>query len=343
MKKQILLSILASFLCVTILPAQYTSIPDKGFETWLIEQGIDTEGQLDGRVLTKDIEGVKRLEIDDDHPVSDTIYSLKGIEGFKALRFLSVDASKEKGKIKIDSLDLSSNANLSGLYLFNFGLKFLNISKNENLSDIDLYKLKNKIKSLDLSACKRLHELSIVYTLLDSLDLSYGIEDESLIRVYLYDNKLKYLNLNNIQWFLSDEAWLGAKENPELHCIYIANSNIKDRERIYIDIDSTAHLVKSETECDSVTAVRSPVVRGQLYISPNPTQVQVDIALPSYHGYDRLSLYNYRGQKVMTIPVDPHRTDYRISLRDVPKGLYLLVATGLSGKEKPLTRKLVKF
>jgi len=342
MKKQILLSILASFLCVAILPAQYTSIPDKGFETWLIEQGIDTEGHLDGRVLTKDIDGIKELEIDDDHPVSDTIYSLMGIEGFKALRFLSVDASKEKGKIKIDSLDLSSNTRLSYLYLSNFDLKFLDISKKIFLGKIILKNI--KIKSLDLSGCKQLQELIIQKTLLDSLDLSYGINDYSLLGLNLEENGLKYLNLNNIQWVFSRYGGITVRNNPDLHCIYVANSNIKEMEQRYKAIDSTAHLVKSEAECDSVTAVRLPEIREEMHISPNPTQEQVDVTLPSRgSGYDRLSLYDYRGHRVMTIPVDPHRTDYRISLRDVPEGLYLLVATGLSGKEKTLARKLVKY
>ena len=35
--------------------AQYTLIPDSSFENYLVDQGIDTDGQINGQVLTSDI------------------------------------------------------------------------------------------------------------------------------------------------------------------------------------------------------------------------------------------------------------------------------------------------
>ena len=63
--------------------AQYTSIPDSNFEQALIDLGIDSEGTLDGQVLTADIIGVTTLNVS-----SKGITDLTGIQAFTALETL---------------------------------------------------------------------------------------------------------------------------------------------------------------------------------------------------------------------------------------------------------------
>jgi hypothetical protein len=52
------------FLFVSLVNAQYTLIPDTNFEQDLINQNIDSEGTLDGQILTDDINTLESLNID---------------------------------------------------------------------------------------------------------------------------------------------------------------------------------------------------------------------------------------------------------------------------------------
>ena len=87
--KKITLIIIFIF-CVNSLLAQYTLIPDSEFEQRLITQGIDTEGILDGQVLTDDIDHITALYIESDPPVFPYIYDLTGIEDFVSLEDLGL-------------------------------------------------------------------------------------------------------------------------------------------------------------------------------------------------------------------------------------------------------------
>lgn len=44
---------------------EITTIPDPGFEQVLIDKGIDSDGEINGQVLTSDIENLTELEIVD--------------------------------------------------------------------------------------------------------------------------------------------------------------------------------------------------------------------------------------------------------------------------------------
>ena len=69
------------FMGMGFLHAQYTQIPDPGFEQFLINEGIDTEQVLDGQVLTSDINTIAQLEIVEPEP---NFADLTGIEDFKS-------------------------------------------------------------------------------------------------------------------------------------------------------------------------------------------------------------------------------------------------------------------
>ena len=58
--------------------AQYTSIPDTEFEQLLITQSIDSEGTLDGQVLTSDVATVTSLDIS-----YTSISDITGIQDFQ--------------------------------------------------------------------------------------------------------------------------------------------------------------------------------------------------------------------------------------------------------------------
>lgn len=63
--------------------SQYTQIPDPGFEQALINLGVDSEGVLDGQVLTSDIEDIEELELG-----GVEFENLIGLEDFTSLKKL---------------------------------------------------------------------------------------------------------------------------------------------------------------------------------------------------------------------------------------------------------------
>ena len=64
MKKYLLFLFIINILCLNLLQAQTTNIPDANFEQALIDLGIDTDG-LNGQVLTSDINTLTDLYIID--------------------------------------------------------------------------------------------------------------------------------------------------------------------------------------------------------------------------------------------------------------------------------------
>lgn len=129
------------------LQAQITYIPDPDFEQALIDLGIDSDGVINGQVLTSDIENVESLNLN-----QRMIRDFTGIEDFAALEILNV------GWNRMTELDLSSNINLKDLK-FNYSryLQTLNLSNNPNLERIRSNE--TALMELDLSACYGLKEL----------------------------------------------------------------------------------------------------------------------------------------------------------------------------------------
>ena len=120
------------FLLPLGLYAQVTNIPDPNFEQALIDLGIDSDGIINGQVLTSDIENVVTLDVN--HRF---IEDLTGLEDFSALELL--DAS---GNI-LYLLDVSENILLKELYFnsqspgFSMLMTSLDFSSNVNLEIVE--------------------------------------------------------------------------------------------------------------------------------------------------------------------------------------------------------------
>src|SRR5690606_26198908 len=126
--------------------AQITYIPDQGFEQALIDLEIDSDGIINGQVLTSDVENVTELIIED----GGIIYSLTGIQDFSSLEKLVVlytyitelDVSQNLQLKELDcssneltSLDVSSNTLLEKLYCGNYGI---DVGPFNMIEEIDL-------------------------------------------------------------------------------------------------------------------------------------------------------------------------------------------------------------
>src|SRR5690606_9383356 len=88
------------FLAISFtVKAQYTLIPDSFFEQELIYQNIDSDGVVNGQVLTSDIENVTELIMEDGYGIE----NLTGIQDFTNLEKLVILYSE------LTELDVSQN------------------------------------------------------------------------------------------------------------------------------------------------------------------------------------------------------------------------------------------
>jgi len=101
--------------------AQITLIPDPYFEQFLINKGIDSDGVINGQMLTADALAVTKMYISSpDWSSGEYIQDVTGLEAFVNLDSLSIsqtivggDSSNEYGE---NTVDLSSLVNLKYFY-----------------------------------------------------------------------------------------------------------------------------------------------------------------------------------------------------------------------------------
>ena len=180
--------------------SQITYIPDPDFEQALIDLGIDSDGEINGQVLTADIENVESLELNQRF-----IHDFTGIQDFAALEILDVswnkmtilDLSGNENLIELkfnysrylQSLDLSNNPNLERIYCNETMLSELDLSKCYNLKELILGEPSpgdnSGIEMLDLSNSPYLEKLQLInHTLLKKVDLRSG-NNNILIDVFV--------------------------------------------------------------------------------------------------------------------------------------------------------------
>ena len=170
-------------LCTTGLLAQYTLIPDSGFEFHLVIKGIDSDGEVNGQVLTSDIENL--IELDLSEPYGN-FTDLTGIEDFTALEVIDIYGQD------IAVIDLSYNVNLIRLEL-SIQTEVLHIENNINLKILRL--AAPSLNEIDLSNNINLEEIVLRSTLLTEIDMS---SHATLIDFRLIGNhSLQYVNLQN--------------------------------------------------------------------------------------------------------------------------------------------------
>ena len=179
------------------IPINETTFPDENFRNWVLAQDYGQDG-----VLTEaEIAGVTYINFREKN-----IASLKGIEYFKALKYLdcnsnqliSLDVSKNTALTELycsynqlTALDVSKNTALTYLHCDNNQLTSLDVSKNMAL--INLCCSNNPLTSLDVSKNTALITLSCIYNQLTSLDVS---KNTALSKLVCFFNQLTTLDVS---------------------------------------------------------------------------------------------------------------------------------------------------
>lgn len=138
--KHIKFILLASLLSCMSIYAQYTQIPDPAFEQALIFLEIDSEGVLDGQILTSDIEDLDELDLRYAVYTIDDIYNLIGLEDFSSLKLFGAQSID----LNFNELDVSILPQLEELYILGSTdvvgrLNRINFTNNPNIKIIQLH------------------------------------------------------------------------------------------------------------------------------------------------------------------------------------------------------------
>lgn len=199
------LSIFALFSYFLLMPngiyAQITNIPDSNFELALIDLGIDSDGIINGQVLTSDIESVVTLNVSwrqisdftgiedfsvlEEFDATRNLMSTLNLTGVNKLNRLIIDDN-----LNLNIIDVSNNLLLEYFYCSLSSISELDLSNNHLLKELvlgdDLPSGTNIIENLDLSSNTALEKLQLInMDLLKTIDLKSG-NNENLEDVTIY-------------------------------------------------------------------------------------------------------------------------------------------------------------
>lgn len=204
------------------------SIPDFKFEKFLLENGIDSKGAIDGKVLRIDAEKTESLDVS-----YLGIGNLDGLTAFSNLKTLIAFNNE------LEEVDLSGSPLLTHLFLGNNNIRQLDLTKNTLLEDVRI--ANNKLVSLDLSQnavlgsmechnnllesinmnCPELRFFWPFYNQIETIDLSSCLK---LREMDIRNNKLISLDVSENLEMTS----LRVIENPELTCLTIGSNQIEN-------------------------------------------------------------------------------------------------------------------
>ncbi|MEZ4795200.1 MAG: T9SS type A sorting domain-containing protein [Flavobacteriaceae bacterium] len=321
----------AVLLCTFWGQAQYTLIPDPEFERRLIEQGIDSEGTLDGQVLTSDIEQIDYLNIATEFPVTPPyIQDLTGIEDFVALEFLNF------GSNAVEEVDLSQNLNLKVLVCKFNNLTSLDISNNLLLENLDVLNCptgtcdqENVFPSLDLSNNTNLKNFIIgFHNYISDLDFSANTNAE-VISVGYCPN-IQQLNVRN--GTNSILSFFAVNECPLLTCITVDDPVAATAGDSYpYDQWNIQEGVFFSEDCS--LGYSKEVLAHNLRLYPSPIKDLLYLTTP--WTIERITLTSTLGTEAFSLETP----GMPIDLSTLPTGMYLVIVETSQGS---VVKKIVK-
>ena len=302
--------------------AQYTLIPDSSFENYLVDQGIDTDGQINGQVLTSDISDEIELNM-----FGLQVEDLTGIEDFASLERLSLEV------MDITSLDISQNSNLKRLSIDGLNLISLDVSQN-----LDLYYIflsfgtdptANQITHIDVSNNLLLEHLGIYRGFITSVDVS----NNTLI---------DYIELNNIDNLETVNLKSGSNETID----YLRILGDISLQCVQVD-DPVAVIAGTDPPYDNWIIENNPMITddcnlgfeqhlaSQIRVYPNPVKDILTIEGNANFEIQSIEFYDALGRMVMEYKGDVDKID----IRALDSGLFFVKFETEKGG---LVKKIIK-
>lgn len=311
-----------SFIAVSYkATAQITYIPDQGFEQALIDLEIDSDGIINGQVLTSDVNNITELSINNWGPY---IYDLTGIQDFSSLENLTINYTE------IETLDVSQNLQLKELNCGNNWLSAIDVSSNTLLEvlyignyggDVGPF---NAIEEIDLSNNPNINTLNIkdMYSSLKRINLKSGN------------------NNPNMTIDISNSAPYGSWEDPDYDpnaiystvCIEVDDENLAQNNQFpYLDWDITYyHTFYTFTENMVQCSLSTPsFTQPKTKIYPNP----VSDVLYFDTTTEKVTVFDLSGRKVL----EQNQVN-SIAVSELEKGNYIIKLVSNKGVQ---TEKII--
>lgn len=278
---------------LTNTEAQTTAIPDENFEQALIDMNIDSDGVVNGQVLTADISNVVELDFTGLYP--STITDFTGIEDFTALEILnlkSVDVSLSEDQADV----FNSNLNLKEFRADDLSfdtfpfivLPRLNFTNLVNLEVISLYN-NGGDTVLNLSNPNANFENL-------TIDLSHDYYEIGKNRVVCIEvSDPQSANANNYPYNTWDIITPAPDQNGYTYVIYNFSSN-----------------------CNLGTSRFNALKHVKIF--PNPVQDKLNIENPQEINLDEVGIFDMTGKKVKSFS----SFDEAINIERLEQGVYFV-------------------
>lgn len=315
-KTTYLLAIFIAFQTLTF--AQYTPIPDANFEQALIDFNIDSEGTLDGQILTSDAESEVNLSI-----INRNVADFTGIEAF--INVLNVNVSYNTGFTDLDltALTLLQSLDTEGCS----GLSNILVTGLTSLTSMNLFG--NAITSLDVSTNTALETLNVRNCALTELDLS---SNTALVNLNCRNNgggtSLTLLDVRNGN--NANVVAFNSDFNGNLTCIFVDDATAAAGYGWIIDSGST--FVETEGECETLSVDTFDASAFSMYPNPATNVITISTSLSGA----MLEIYNITGKRVLSKELAFGKNSFNVS--SLQSGVYLARFTT---EAKTETKKLI--
>lgn len=303
--------------------AKITQIPDPNFEQSLLNQGIDSDGLLNGEVFTADISRLINLDISNQN-----IEDITGIQDFKSLQAFDCSFNTNLTAINVDK-----NTSLMTLIANNASLDTLNTSFNEELRFLSVRQ--NNLKSLDVSNNLALETLDISNPTIDivprneiaGLDLTTNIALTSVIAFNTHLSKLNIQNGNN-----NSITEFSTLRNPNLSCIQVDNATAANNRTQPYDLWEIDVQSFFSQNCD---INNEDIFLSTFKITPNPVQEIITIIPPQEVQVSKIEVYDISGKRVIL-----QENDFNtIRVFTLSKGVYFL---RIDTQNSAIVRRFIK-
>lgn len=321
-------------LSIKIHAQEITLIPDSIFEQVLIEKGIDSDGEVNGQILTSDAEGVTKLEINmydtwDQYPSVPEEFFIQDFTGLES--FVNIDTLVIQYTYA-SQIPLNTLTELRHLDVLRNNLDFIDVSANTQLRSILV----------------RDTEYHLFYdnALVTELDLSQNPYIEHIVFVnYSYPHSPKFINLNNGNNNPNMYMFIGMAmegldyETRPRTCILVDNpEDAEAGDYPYSEWNIVIGLTNVSFADDMGTCFLSVPKEEKLGISVYPNPVSEMINFENLKGEVEFILYDLTGKKLVSKTL--HSGNSPVDVNFLSEGLYVYKITDSAGSIQ--SGKLVK-
>jgi len=318
------LSAIILMLFASTIYSQITLIPDPEFEEVLIIQGVDSDGIINGQVLTSDIDWIVNLFFIGNPLITD----LTGIEDFVSLEHLDINS------MNITEINLSENSNLKILGISDVSLNNLDITNNLMLEQLNISLnftggfFTSPITYIDLSSNIQLISVLISGSFITHFDITNNINIGGLELKHM--DELTYVNLKNDN--NENLGWLQLVDNENLGCVQV-DDPLAAIEGIDPPYDNWVIENNPIITDDCNLGIKEYLAKGIVFY-PNPVKNIIQISSNDLQIIG-IEVYNTLGKKVLS----KKGAISQLNLSGLATGLYLVKIQTENGE---LVKKVIK-